>query len=183
MVQSQVKHHSFNVIMIMTTNAGARELQAGGIGFIRQPGVGAGESQAVKEMFSPEFRNRLDAIISFQPLGEPMILSIVDKFVGQVIRMLAKRKVLLEVVLQARRFLARKGYDPAYGARPLGRTIEEHIKKPLADELLFGKLAHGGLVLVTLEQAGTDNERLAFKFNDEAKRLLMPPQPVLVSAE
>lgn len=172
-----------NVVIIMTTNAGARELQAGGIGFIRQPGVGAGESQAVKEMFSPEFRNRLDAIISFQPLGEPIILSIVDKFLGEVSRMLAKRKVLLEVQAGARRFLARKGYDPAYGARPLGRTIQEYVKKPLADELLFGKLAEGGLVLVIVDNEGTEQERLAFKFNDEAKRLLAPLQPALVSAD
>lgn len=168
-----------NVIIIMTTNAGARELQAGGIGFIRQPGVGAGDSQAVKEMFSPEFRNRLDAIISFQPLSEDIILSIVDKFIADVRRMLTKRKVLLEVDAAARRFLARKGYDPAYGARPLGRKIQEYLKKPLADELLFGRLANGGLVLVSVGESAA-GEHLVFKFNDEVKSQLPATQPVLI---
>jgi ATP-dependent Clp protease ATP-binding subunit ClpA len=169
-----------NVIIIMTTNAGARELQAGGIGFIRQPGVGAGESQAVKEMFSPEFRNRLDAVISFQPLSEEIILSIVEKFLGEVSRMLAKRKVLLEVDTAAKRYLARKGYDPAFGARPLGRTIQEKVKKPLADELLFGKLSEGGRVLVTLENEGEASEALAFRYNEDAKVAdapALPPAP------
>jgi ATP-dependent Clp protease ATP-binding subunit ClpA len=137
-----------NVIIIMTTNAGARELTTGSIGFNRQVGTGAADSQAVKDLFSPEFRNRLDAIISFLPLGEEIILSIVDKFLGDVRSKLAKQKVHLEVTLAARKFLARKGFDPAFGARPLARQIQDKVKKPLADELLFGKLAGGGQVIV-----------------------------------
>jgi ATP-dependent Clp protease ATP-binding subunit ClpA len=145
-----------NVVIIMTTNAGARELSHGSIGFNRQPGVGAGESQAIKDMFSPEFRNRLDAIISFSPLSEPIILSIVDKLIADVRTKLAKQKVLIEVDTAAKQWLAAKGYDPAYGARPLARLIQDKLKKPLADELLFGKLAGGGKVDVTVKDDALD---------------------------
>jgi ATP-dependent Clp protease ATP-binding subunit ClpA len=148
-----------NVILIMTTNAGARELLHGSIGFKREVGVGSGESQAVKDMFSPEFRNRLDAIISFNPLSEDIILLVVDKFVAELARRLAKQRVVLAISESARRYLAQKGYDPAYGARPLNRLIQDKLKKPLADELLFGKLTGGGEVNVDL----VDDE-LSFKF-------------------
>jgi len=148
-----------NVIMIMTTNAGARELLHGSIGFKREVGVGSGESQAVKDMFSPEFRNRLDAIISFNPLSEDIILLVVDKFVAELARRLVKQRVVLAISESARRYLAQKGYDPAYGARPLNRLIQDKLKKPLADELLFGKLTGGGEVNVDL----VDDE-LSFKF-------------------
>lgn len=137
-----------NTIIIMTTNAGARELSMGNIGFNRTVGVDAGNSQAVKDMFSPEFRNRLDAVISFAPLTQDIIVSIVDKFLGELRTRLAKQKVFLEVSDAAKQWLAVKGYDPAYGARPLGRVIQEQVKKPLADELLFGKLTNGGKVSV-----------------------------------
>ncbi len=139
-----------NVVIIMTTNAGARELLSGSIGFGRAPGVNAAESQAVKDMFSPEFRNRLDAVISFAPLTEDVIVLVVDKFLGELRTRLVKQKVALEITDEARRYLARKGYDPSYGARPLARLIQDRIKKPLADELLFGKLSGGGTVRISL---------------------------------
>jgi ATP-dependent Clp protease ATP-binding subunit ClpA len=148
-----------NVIIIMTTNAGARELLHGSIGFKREVGVGSGESQAVKDTFSPEFRNRLDAIISFNPLSEDIILLVVDKFVAELARRLAKQRVVLAISESARRYLAQKGYDPAYGARPLNRLIQDKLKKPLADELLFGKLTGGGEVNVDLVA-----DELSFKF-------------------
>ena len=158
-----------NVVIIMTTNAGARELASGGIGFGRHAGVGAGESQAVKDIFSPEFRNRLDGIISFAPLAEEVVLSIVDKFLGDVRQKLAKQKVHLEITDAARRFLARTGYVPAYGARPLARIIQEQLKKPLADELLFGKLAQGGQALVDLApRADGEEEKLRFDLKPAA---------------
>jgi len=143
-----------NVIVVMTTNAGARELLQGSIGFQRETGVGAGESQAVKEMFSPEFRNRLDAIISFKPLTEQIIVQVVDKFIAELGARLTKQRVVLSVTDAARLYLARKGYDPAYGARPLGRLIQDKLKKPLADELLFGRLAGGGEV--TIDMSGDE---------------------------
>jgi ATP-dependent Clp protease ATP-binding subunit ClpA len=137
-----------NVIIIMTTNAGARELQSGGIGFNRKPGADAGSSTAVKDLFSPEFRNRLDGIITFAPLTLDIILSIVDKFVGDLKKRLAKQKVYLELTDAARRQLAEVGFDPAFGARPLARVIQDQLKRPLSNELLFGKLADGGKVTV-----------------------------------
>ena len=143
----------------MTTNAGARELLHGSIGFKREVGVGSGESQAVKDTFSPEFRNRLDAIISFNPLSEDIILLVVDKFIAELARRLGKQRVVLAISDSARRYLAKKGYDPAYGARPLNRLIQDKLKKPLADELLFGKLTGGGEVNVDLVE-----DELSFKF-------------------
>jgi len=149
-----------NAIVVMTTNAGARELLQGSIGFQREAGVGAGDSQAVKEMFSPEFRNRLDAIISFKPLTEQIIVQVVDKFVAELGARLAKQRVVLSVTDAARLYLARKGYDPAYGARPLSRLIQDKLKKPLADELLFGRLSGGGEVSIDL-----DGEELKFEYS------------------
>jgi ATP-dependent Clp protease ATP-binding subunit ClpA len=137
-----------NTIIIMTTNAGARELTHGSIGFAREVGVDAGKSQAVKDMFSPEFRNRLDGIISFAPLGEEVIINIVEKFVFEVSAKLAAKDVALSMTKNALKYFAKKGYDPVYGARPLKRLIQDELKKPLADELLFGKLADGGKVKV-----------------------------------
>jgi len=151
-----------NVIVIMTTNAGARELLHGSIGFQRELGVGAGESQAVKDMFSPEFRNRLDAIISFKPLSEQIIVQVVDKFIGELGARLTKQRVVLSVTDAARLYLARKGYDPAYGARPLNRLIQDKLKKPLADELLFGRLASGGEVTIDIADGG---DELKFEFS------------------
>lgn len=140
-----------NVIIIMTTNAGARDLLQGSIGFNREVGVAAGDSQAVKDSFSPEFRNRLDAVISFAPLSTDVISLVVDKFMADLTQKLAKQKVVIELAPGARTWLATKGYDPVYGARPLYRLIQDKVKKPLADELLFGQLTGGGKVTVDVE--------------------------------
>ena len=150
-----------NVILILTTNAGARELSHGSIGFGRKPGENAAESQAVKDMFSPEFRNRLDAIISFAPLDESIIHSIVDKFVGEVADKLEAKKVKLKLSSEAREWLAREGYDPAYGARPLRRLVQDKVSKPLANELLFGKITKGGKVKIIVK-----DDELAFDIDD-----------------
>jgi len=139
-----------NAIIIMTTNAGARELTHGSIGFSREIGVDAGKSQAVKDMFSPEFRNRLDGIISFAPLKDDVIKSVVLKFVSEVTAKLKAKDVSMDLSDAAIEYLSKKGFDPAYGARPLRRIIQDQIKRPLADELLFGKLADGGHVTVDL---------------------------------
>jgi ATP-dependent Clp protease ATP-binding subunit ClpA len=153
------KHVDFrNVVLIMTTNAGAQEMAKQAIGFGR--GLKEGEDEeAIKKMFSPEFRNRLDATIHFSGLGMDVIKLVVDKFVLELEAQLADRKVVIELSDEAREWVAEKGYDKIYGARPLARFIQEHLKKPLAEELLFGRLKKGGAVNVVLE----DGE-LAFSF-------------------
>ena len=139
-----------NVILIMTTNAGAAELARAPIGFARTAREGDDE-EAIKRTFAPEFRNRLDAVIRFAGLTPAVIGRVVDKFVIQLEERLADRDVTIELSAAARAWLAEKGYDPTYGARPLARLIQEVIKKPLADELLFGRLAKGGRVRVGLK--------------------------------
>ena len=139
-----------NVILIMTTNAGAAELARAPIGFARTAREGDDE-EAIKRTFAPEFRNRLDAVIRFAGLTPAVIGRVVDKFVIQLEERLADRDVTIELSAAARAWLAEKGYDPTYGARPLARLIQEAIKKPLADELLFGRLAKGGRVRVGLK--------------------------------
>jgi ATP-dependent Clp protease ATP-binding subunit ClpA len=136
-----------NVILIMTTNAGAADLAKPVIGFGRETRVGE-DQEAIQRLFTPEFRNRLDAVISFAGLSPEIVARVVDKFVMQLEAQLADRNVTIETSSAAREWLAEKGYDPLYGARPLARVIQEHIKKPLAEELLFGKLAKGGAVKV-----------------------------------
>ncbi len=138
-----------NAVLIMTTNAGARELQQGTIGF----GGGASTSKsldktAIERTFSPEFRNRLDAWITFGSLSPDVIRRVVDKFVSQLAEQLKEKKVVLELTDAARSYLAERGYDRLYGARPMARLIQNEIKKPLADALLFGALQSGGLVVV-----------------------------------
>ncbi len=140
-----------NVIIIMTTNAGARELMHGSIGFGREVGTMAGDSQAVKDVFSPEFRGRLDAVISFAPLTIDVVKKVVGKFIDDLRRKLLKQKVTLEMSGEVLEFLAEKGFDPLYGARPLQRFIQDTLKKPIADELLFGKLSGGGVLKVELK--------------------------------
>ena len=136
-----------NVIVIMTTNAGAADAQKSEIGFGR--GLKTDEAEeAIKRRFSPEFRNRLDAVVHFAPLGTDVISRVVDKFIIQLEAQLSERKIMFELSKTANTWLAKKGYDKRYGARPLSRTIQEYIKKPLADEILFGKLKKGGLVKV-----------------------------------
>lgn len=136
-----------NVILIMTTNAGASDMAKAAIGFgsTRREGD---DMEAINRLFTPEFRNRLDAIIPFGPLPVPVIHQVVQKFVLQLEAQLAERGVTFELTEGAIAWLADKGYDERMGARPLGRVIQEHIKKPLADEVLFGKLKHGGTVRV-----------------------------------
>src|SRR6516162_1376725 len=137
-----------NVVLIMTTNAGASQMAKPAIGFAREGRTGE-DTEAIERMFSPEFRNRLDATITFANLSPEIVSKVVDKFVMQLEAQLADRQVTIELTDAARAWLARKGYDPLYGARPLARVIQEHIKKPLAEELLFGRLSKGGIVRVT----------------------------------
>ena len=138
-----------NVILIMTTNAGASDMAKEAIGFGRTEREGEDE-EAVKRLFTPEFRNRLDAIIGFAGLTEETVARVVEKFVMQLEAQLADRNVTIELSSGAKEWLAERGYDRLYGARPLARVIQEHIKKPLAEELLFGKLVKGGAVKVNL---------------------------------
>ncbi len=139
-----------NVVLIMTSNAGASEQAKEAIGFGKSLREGE-DTAAIERTFSPEFRNRLDAIISFGALPKEVILKVVDKFVLQLEAQLMDRNVTFELTPEAAEWLADKGYDSRMGARPLGRVIQEHIKKPLADELLFGKLAKGGVIKVTVK--------------------------------
>jgi len=144
-----------NVILIMTTNAGAADMAKAAIGFGREARVGEDE-EAIKKMFTPEFRNRLDAIVPFAGLKEETVTRVVDKFVMELEAQLSDRGVTIELSDEARDWLAKKGYDPVMGARPLARTIQEHVKKPLAEELLFGKLSKGGAVKVVVKDGKLD---------------------------
>ena len=139
-----------NVILIMTTNAGASDAQRAAIGFGSTKREGD-DVEAINRLFTPEFRNRLDAIIPFGSLPVPVIHQVVQKFVMQLEAQLSDRGVTFDLSQDAIAWLADKGYDERMGARPLARVIQEHIKKPLADEVLFGKLKHGGTVRVTVE--------------------------------
>ncbi|RZA16826.1 MAG: AAA family ATPase, partial [Proteobacteria bacterium] len=142
-----------NVIIIMTTNAGAKELSQQSIGFdqlIRSKTDILGLSKAVKEMFSPEFRNRLNNIINFAPLPIEVVKMVAKKFIDDLNAKLAKKKVTLDFSDEAIAWVAVKGYDEAYGARPIRRLVEEKVKQPLADELLFGEMANGGTIKVTV---------------------------------
>ena len=144
-----------NVILIMTSNAGATEQAKAAIGFGRDRREGE-DTAAIERAFTPEFRNRLDAVISFGPLPKFVILKVVEKFVLQLEAQLMDRHVSIELTQAAAEWLADKGYDDKMGARPLARVIQEHIKKPLAEELLFGKLAKGGLVRVRVRDGALD---------------------------
>jgi ATP-dependent Clp protease ATP-binding subunit ClpA len=151
-----------NVILIMTTNAGAHDLAKAPMGFGRSKREGD-DTEAINRMFTPEFRNRLDATIAFSGLPPEIITKVVEKFVFQLEAQLADRGVTIELSEEAAKWLAETGYDEKFGARPLARVIQEHIKKPLADELLFGKLLHGGIVRVLVEGEGTER-KLAFEY-------------------
>ena len=138
-----------NVILVMTTNAGAHEMSRPSIGFTNQDHSTDG-MEAIKRLFTPEFRNRLDGIVQFGPLDEKTIASVVDKFLVELETQLDEKKVSLHVDDDARTWIAEKGYDVKMGARPMARIIQEHLKKPLANELLFGNLARGGKASVTV---------------------------------
>lgn len=139
-----------NVIFVMTSNAGAMEVARGSIGIIEE-NRSSQSMEAIKKAFSPEFINRLDAVVSFKDLSEDIILKVVAKFVNELKMTLAEKKVDLLVTQEVLKWLMKKGYDKIYGARPLARTVDEHLKKPLVDELLFGRLVDGGRVSVEVE--------------------------------
>jgi ATP-dependent Clp protease ATP-binding subunit ClpA len=136
-----------NIILIMTTNAGAREMSGSPLGFAAQSNVGKGK-EAIEKMFSPEFRNRLDAMVTFNALSPEVIERVVEKFIMELDHQLNEKKVFLQLTPRARRWFAERGYDPAFGARPMARLIQNEIKRVLADEILFGKLQNGGKVEV-----------------------------------
>ena len=160
-----------NVILIMTTNAGAAELSKSAIGFGRETDETASDD-AIKKMFSPEFRNRLDATIAFDFLPPEVVSRVVEKFVLQLELQLAERNVEISLTEEAKAWLSDKGYDRHYGARPLARVIQEHIKTPLADELLFGKLAKGGEVVVKVK-----DKEIAFEITPHAPPAAKPKAP------
>ncbi|SIO09696.1 ATP-dependent Clp protease ATP-binding subunit ClpA [Vannielia litorea] len=167
-----------NVILIMTSNAGAAEQAKEAIGFGRDRREGEDQA-AIERTFTPEFRNRLDAVISFSPLGKDTIVSVVEKFVLQLEAQLMDRDVTIELTPKAAEWLAEKGYDDKMGARPLGRVIQESIKKPLAEELLFGKLTKGGIVKV-----GVKNGEIDLRIEEPAKaRIGSRKKPPLLTAE
>jgi ATP-dependent Clp protease ATP-binding subunit ClpA len=140
-----------NVILIMTTNAGARELSSGGMGFRNSSDTKGNAKGVIERTFTPEFRNRLDAWVPFKALDMDVIKLIVDKFINELNGQLAEKRVLVKLTERAREWLAANGFDARYGARPMSRLIHEKIKQPLANEILFGKLAHGGSTLVDVK--------------------------------
>ncbi len=148
-----------NVILIMTTNAGAQEMSKAAIGFGRERREGE-DQEAINRMFTPEFRNRLDQVIAFSNLPPDVVAQVVDKFVMQLEAQLADRHVSIDLSDDARKWLAQKGFDPLYGARPLARVIQENIKKPLAEDILFGKLEKGGTVRIGLDR---ESDKLTFE--------------------
>src|SRR5437868_1413875 len=154
-----------NVALIMTTNAGASDAARESIGFGRGKRQGEDE-EAIKRLFTPEFRNRLDAVIAFAPLSRDTIDRVVEKFVLELESQLIDRDVTFDLTPEATRWLGEKGYDDSFGARPLARVIQETIKKPLADEILFGKLKNGGTVRVLLDR---ETDKLAFEFITDEK--------------
>jgi ATP-dependent Clp protease ATP-binding subunit ClpA len=161
-----------NTVLILTSNAGSREMSAASIGF-SDGGTGDPEDgharrataskskAAIERVFSPEFRNRLDAIVSFRPLTPEAMENIVEKFVLQLEAQLAERRVAITLTPEARAWLAVKGYDSVFGARPLGRVIQKEVRDPLTDEILFGRLEHGGTVTI-----GASDEGLTFVYEE-----------------
>ena len=168
-----------NIILIMTTNAGAVDMAKSAIGFGKTEREGD-DIEAINQLFPPEFRNRLDAIIPFAPLSEPIIHQVVQKFILQLEAQLADREITFELSDGATKWLANKGYDQRMGARPLSRVIQEYIKKPLAEEILFGKLRHGGTVKVMTDKS--DKNKLALEIiSNEAQTNKKPVRAVKAS--
>ncbi len=166
-----------NVILIMTSNAGAADMQKAAIGFGRDKREGE-DTAAIERTFTPEFRNRLDAVISFGALPKEVILQVVEKFVLQLEAQLMDRNVTIELTRPAAEWLGDKGYDDRMGARPLGRVIQEHIKKPLAEELLFGKLAKGGNVKV-----GVKDGKIDLRIEEPGRPRIGSKKPPLLTAD
>ena len=158
-----------NIVFIMTTNAGAREMSGTPLGFGERSNVGKGK-EAIEKMFSPEFRNRLDSIVTFNPLSPENIERVVDKFIIELDQQLNDRKVFLQLTPKARRWFAERGYDPTFGARPMARLIQNEIKRVLADEILFGKLQNGGKV-----EVDENDGQLRFNYTTP---LSVPAEPV-----
>jgi ATP-dependent Clp protease ATP-binding subunit ClpA len=153
-----------NVTLIMTTNAGAEALSKANFGFTQSKNLGD-EQQEIKKIFSPEFRNRLDSTVSFAALDNDIILKVVDKFLIQLETQLHDKKVDASFTSKLKLFLAKEGFDPQMGARPMARLIQDTIRKALADELLFGKLTNGGEVEISVD----DNEKVSLKINQKEK--------------
>jgi ATP-dependent Clp protease ATP-binding subunit ClpA len=166
-----------NVVLIMTSNAGAAEQAKAAIGFGRDRREGE-DTAAIERTFTPDFRNRLDAVISFAPLAKSVILQVVEKFVLQLEAQLMDRNVTIELSRAAAAWLGDKGYDDKMGARPLARVIQEHIKKPLAEELLFGKLTKGGFVKVSVKDG-----KLELKTEGPQKPRIAGDKPPLLTAD
>jgi ATP-dependent Clp protease ATP-binding subunit ClpA len=166
-----------NVILIMTSNAGAAELAKTAIGFGRETRTGE-DMAAIERTFTPEFRNRLDAIVSFAPLSRETIHQVVEKFILQLEAQLIDRGVHIELTPEAADWLGERGYDSKMGARPLARVIQEHIKKPLAEELLFGRLTKGGLVRV-----GVKDGKIDLHVAEPSKPSIAGTKPPLLTAE
>ena len=166
-----------NVVLIMTSNAGASDMAKEAIGFGRDKRTGE-DTAAIERTFTPEFRNRLDAVISFGALPKEVIMQVVEKFVLQLEAQLMDRNVTIELTKPAAEWLADRGYDEKMGARPLGRVIQEHIKKPLAEELLFGKLAKGGIV-----QVGVKDGKIDLRIEGPGQPRLTGKKPPLLTAE
>jgi ATP-dependent Clp protease ATP-binding subunit ClpA len=166
------------VILIMTSNAGSREMSAGAIGYADDSRSEQGAASlertalarskaAIEKAFSPEFRNRLDAIVTFHRLTPAVMETIVEKFILQLESQLAERRVAFQLTPEARTWLATKGYDPVFGARPLGRVIQREVRDPLTDEILFGRLEHGGTVTIRV-----DGDKLAFEIEEKGTGLI-----------
>jgi len=149
-----------NAVLILTSNAGSREMSTASIGFAEYGGADNKAKTAIERVFSPEFRNRLDAIVTFRALTPAAMETIVEKFVLQLEGQLAERRVAITLLPEARTWLATKGYDPKFGARPLGRVIQREVRDPLTDQILFGALEHGGTVTI-----GAADDRLVFTFD------------------
>jgi ATP-dependent Clp protease ATP-binding subunit ClpA len=157
-----------NVILVMTTNAGAESISRRSIGFTSQDHSTDG-MEAINKMFTPEFRNRLDSVVQFEPLGEDVIFTVVDKFLTELQSQLDEKRVTLDVDEDARLWLVAKGYDVHMGARPMERVIQEYIKKPLAELVLFGALAQsGGNALVRLDKS---EDKLSVTVEEEEPEL------------
>ena len=171
-----------NVILCMTTNAGAADIAKPALGFGREQRHDE-DDEAINRLFAPEFRNRLDAIIKFANLGPESMSTVVDKFVAELEVQLADRKVFIELTDGARRWLAEKGYDRLFGARPLARVIQEHLKKPLAEEVLFGKLSKAAARCGSTSKGEGEAAKLVFTFLPPERGALPPASQEPVLAE